>query len=167
MSRSALFLLSCCLLDVFRPPCFATNFVFGLVTLIACLFASIRTPLHLAAWAGHLDCVAALLSAGAQADARDNAGRTPLMRATEQHHYDIMEALMEAGFSLNAKDNSGQTVCFMSCFPTCLSHNHLNHFSGLMFLLHVYVSARHCILRRSTTTPRLRLCYAVATIPST
>jgi hypothetical protein len=40
------------------------------------------TPLHWAARRGYLDCVQALISAGAEIDARDDKGRTPLYMAT-------------------------------------------------------------------------------------
>ena len=45
---------------------------------------SCRTPLHAAAFSGHVDCVQLLLSHDAPVDAADESGRTSLMMAAEK-----------------------------------------------------------------------------------
>lgn len=46
--------------------------------------APCRTPLHAAAFAGHVDCIQLLLSHDAPVDAVDQSGRTALMMAAEK-----------------------------------------------------------------------------------
>lgn len=43
-----------------------------------------RTPLHAAAFSGHVDCVQLLLSHDAPVDAVDQSGRTALMMAADK-----------------------------------------------------------------------------------
>lgn len=42
-----------------------------------------RTPLHLAAWHGHADCVRFLLDNGGDVEAKDEIGRSPLISAAQ------------------------------------------------------------------------------------
>jgi len=81
-----------------------------------------RRPLHHAAAGGFVGCVEALLSRGAEPEARDRAGRTPLHEAARGGHAEcarrIMDGYKEYGmyfgavghrFDVNARDTSGAT----------------------------------------------------------
>ncbi|WP_129136945.1 ankyrin repeat domain-containing protein [Luteimonas sp. YGD11-2] len=67
-----------------------------------------RTALHEAAFAGHVDVVAALLDAGAAADPADSSSRTPLLEAARGGRLATFEALLAAGASVGAVDAQGQ-----------------------------------------------------------
>ena len=56
-----------------------------------------RTPLHLAASAGHHDSVELLLHNNADANARDAAGRTPLALAEAAGHAAVADLLRRNG----------------------------------------------------------------------
>ena len=55
-----------------------------------------NTPLHLAARAGHSDCVEALLEAGAIRWQQDSHGDTPLHWAVRQGHHAAVDLLLSA-----------------------------------------------------------------------
>ena len=65
------------------------------------------TPLHWAAWKGHLAMAKLLLANGAKADARDIDGRTPLYRAARNYRQAVAKLLVAKGAALNAKANHG------------------------------------------------------------
>lgn len=70
------------------------------------------TPLHCAAWKGHREVVAFLLSAGADANARnenDHWGTTPLHAAAHANQAAIAELLIASGAEVNARDPNGRT----------------------------------------------------------
>ena len=71
-------------------------------------------PLLAAAAAGKIDVLAALLKAGASADAADDTGMTPLMAAARSGKEDIVEMLV-ATCSLDAQDASGYTALMFAC----------------------------------------------------
>jgi ankyrin repeat protein len=48
-----------------------------------------KTPLHLAARAGYLDMVEALLAGGATVDAGERGGKTAMRLASEAHRADV------------------------------------------------------------------------------
>ena len=52
--------------------------------------------------------VAALLSAGANIETRDNSKRTPLHYAAREGHVDVVAALLEAGADIEAMDFCGK-----------------------------------------------------------
>jgi serine/threonine protein kinase/ankyrin repeat protein len=56
-----------------------------------------RTPLHLAASAGHSETCNVLIESGADVNARDRWGRTPMSDARAGSHVDVMEILRLAG----------------------------------------------------------------------
>jgi len=68
------------------------------------------TALHFAADRGALDCVAALLEAGAAVDAADADGATPLACAALCGHADVVVALLAAGADPEAEDHDGETA---------------------------------------------------------
>lgn len=66
-----------------------------------------RTPLHVAAAAGHLRCVEKLLEHGADGEMRMAGGWTPAHCAAEHGSVEILQALVENGISVTKKDNTG------------------------------------------------------------
>ncbi len=54
------------------------------------------TPLHLAAFAGHLEMVALLNKYGASLKSVNTNGRTALMNAARGHHFEVVEYLEHA-----------------------------------------------------------------------
>lgn len=65
--------------------------------------------LHHAARFGELECVQALIEAGAKIDARDIRGATPLLVAAGQRDAKTVEALVRAGADARLADKSGKT----------------------------------------------------------
>lgn len=68
-----------------------------------------HAPLVLAAGQGHMECVRALLEAGAAVDARGWHGETAAMMAAASEHRDCLSALIEAGADVNARSLDGKT----------------------------------------------------------
>ncbi|KAL4809416.1 hypothetical protein BDV18DRAFT_157171 [Aspergillus unguis] len=60
-----------------------------------------RTPLHIAAYWGHLDVVKFLIANGADVNPLAADGTSPLWLASYKGHADIVEALVEAGASIH------------------------------------------------------------------
>jgi len=70
------------------------------------------TPLHCAAWKGHLEVVKALLDAGADINAKsqnDHYGDTPLHAASHGNQKDVVKVLIERGANLHSKNKIGRT----------------------------------------------------------
>jgi ankyrin repeat protein len=65
------------------------------------------TPLHFAAWNGHVEIARLLLQNGAEVDAKSYGGYTPLHCAAEQGNVDILHLLVENGANLEAQSNDG------------------------------------------------------------
>ena len=68
------------------------------------------TALHTAARGGHLECVAALLAAGASAHAKARFGATPLYFAVIQGALPCVEALLAAGSRVDVAVGRGRTT---------------------------------------------------------
>lgn len=60
---------------------------------------SCRTPLHAAAFSGHVDCVKLLLSHDAPVDVADESGCTPLMMAAARGRVGVVGMKMSHGFN--------------------------------------------------------------------
>jgi ankyrin repeat protein len=69
------------------------------------------TPLHLAAFFGHLDAARVLLDAGARVDAvsQNSLANTPLHAATAGKHADVAVLLLDHGADPRATDAGGYT----------------------------------------------------------
>ena len=77
-----------------------------------------ETALHVAAIRGNLRTVRALLTAGAEPDARTPPGRTiymtPSMWAVYHGHAEMITLLLDAGADPNAADENGKTLLEMA-----------------------------------------------------
>lgn len=70
------------------------------------------TPLHCAAWKGHVEAVQLLLGAGADVGAKssnDHYGDTPLHAAAHGNQKDVVQLLIERGADVNARNPAGRT----------------------------------------------------------
>ena len=74
-----------------------------------------RSALHMAAFQGHLDILAALLDAGADVQARDAAESTPLLEAARGGRTATFEALLSAGADRAAVDAEGRNALLLAC----------------------------------------------------
>ena len=73
-----------------------------------------KTPLHIAAEKGYGRIVSILISAGADIEAKDHAGRTPLSAATVSNQSDAVSKLLEAGANPDNPNNQGETPLFFA-----------------------------------------------------
>ncbi|XP_047244618.1 ankyrin repeat domain-containing protein 6b isoform X3 [Girardinichthys multiradiatus] len=69
-----------------------------------------RSPLHLAAYKGHLEVVRILLKAGCDLDIQDDGEQTALHRAAVVGNTDIISALIQEGCALERQDKDGNTA---------------------------------------------------------
>uniref|UniRef100_A0A670I5T5 Ankyrin repeat domain-containing protein 6 n=1 Tax=Podarcis muralis TaxID=64176 RepID=A0A670I5T5_PODMU len=69
-----------------------------------------RTPLHLAAYKGHLRVAQILLKAGCDVDLQDDGDQTALHRATVVGNTDVIAALIHEGCALDRQDKDGNTA---------------------------------------------------------
>lgn len=73
------------------------------------------TPLHKAAYNGHVEIVEYLISKGADLNALSNSGSTPLHGAAFHGHPDAVRALIEKGAEIDIKNNGGYTPFLGAC----------------------------------------------------
>ncbi|XP_043078112.1 histone-lysine N-methyltransferase EHMT1-like [Puntigrus tetrazona] len=73
-----------------------------------------RTPLHVAAEAGHQEVCHMLVQAGANLDMCDEDQRTPLMEACENDHLDTVRYLLRAGAIVSHKDVEGSSCLHLA-----------------------------------------------------
>uniref|UniRef100_A0A8C1HNK8 Ankyrin repeat domain 6 n=1 Tax=Cyprinus carpio carpio TaxID=630221 RepID=A0A8C1HNK8_CYPCA len=69
-----------------------------------------RTPLHLAAYKGHIVVVRILLAAGCDLDIQDDGDQTALHRAAVVGNADVISALIQEGCALDRQDKDGNTA---------------------------------------------------------
>ncbi|XP_077179664.1 ankyrin repeat and SOCS box protein 2 [Paroedura picta] len=69
-----------------------------------------ETPLYLATNKGHLECVCALLQAGAEPDIANKARETPLYKACERKNVDAVRLLLQYNADANHRCNRGWTA---------------------------------------------------------
>ncbi|XP_053830289.1 ankyrin repeat domain-containing protein 6 isoform X5 [Vidua macroura] len=69
-----------------------------------------RTPLHLAAYKGHLHVVQVLLKAGCDLDIQDDGDQTALHRAAVVGNTDVIATLIQEGCALDRQDKDGNTA---------------------------------------------------------
>jgi len=77
------------------------------------------TPLHCAAWKGHVEAVGILLAAGADVNAVNQNGHwgpTPLHAAAHGNQAPVAELLIQHGANVNALDTGGNTPLFHTTF---------------------------------------------------
>lgn len=74
-----------------------------------------RSALHVAALAGHVDIIAALLAAGADMHARDSVQRTPWLEAARGGALPALEALAGAGCQVTAVDDRQRNALILAC----------------------------------------------------
>jgi ankyrin repeat protein len=77
---------------------------------------TVSTPLHLASWHGHTGVMRSLLSAGADAAARNGSGRTALQLAARAGHISAVNLLLACGRcgDLEAKDKNQRTALYLA-----------------------------------------------------
>jgi len=67
------------------------------------------TPLHFAAWQGHVDCVALLLDSGADPNVQGDRGWTPLHYACHHEQREVAQLLLGRGAFPDVEDDDGYT----------------------------------------------------------
>ncbi len=69
-----------------------------------------KTALSLAAQAGHMPVLEALIKAGADVNTQDEGSHTPLMLAVAKNHFPVAKALMDAGAKIIVRNTEGKTA---------------------------------------------------------
>lgn len=67
------------------------------------------TPLHCAAFAGHIELAELLIAKGADVNARDHDGYTPLHAAVQNDHKEMVALLVAKNANADVKDKRGET----------------------------------------------------------
>ncbi|XP_062867153.1 histone-lysine N-methyltransferase EHMT1 isoform X2 [Trichomycterus rosablanca] len=95
-----------------------------------------RTPLHVAAEAGHQEICHMLVQAGANLDICDEDQRTPLMEACENNQLDTVRYLLRAGAIVSHKDAEGSSCLHLAAKA--------GHFAIVEHLLSTAVTDINC-----------------------
>uniref|UniRef100_A0A8C5IAB1 Ankyrin repeat domain 6b n=1 Tax=Gouania willdenowi TaxID=441366 RepID=A0A8C5IAB1_GOUWI len=69
-----------------------------------------RSPLHLAAYKGHIEVVRILLKAGCDLDIQDDGEQTALQRAAMVGNTNVISSLIQEGCALDRQDKDGNTA---------------------------------------------------------
>jgi hypothetical protein len=96
-----------------------------------------ETPLHWAAYNGHVEIARLLLQNGADVNARCNNGWTPLLSAASHGHIDILHLLVENGADLEAQSNDGGRALHCAA-----DYGHLPFIQELISRYRVDINAR-------------------------
>ncbi|XP_048584123.1 ankycorbin isoform X2 [Nematostella vectensis] len=72
------------------------------------------TILHVAAKAGHIECVQRVLDLGVDSNCQDGKRMTPLHLATAKGHMEVVQLLVGCNASLNITDKDGRTPLLMA-----------------------------------------------------
>lgn len=109
----------------------------GNPSLVDCCDEDGYTPLHRAAYSGHVDAVSALLTAGAKINPHTIDGWTPLHSACRWSRVAVASLLLRHGAELNAQTNGGLT-------PLHLAASHTSPFKAdSAHTLELLLSQRH------------------------
>jgi hypothetical protein len=95
------------------------------------------TPLHYAAFKGHIEIARLLLQNGAEVNAKSNRGSTPLYCAALNGHVDILHLLVKNGADLEAQNDDGWRALHIAAL-----HGHLPFIQQLISRYHVDINAR-------------------------
>ena len=68
-----------------------------------------QTPMHMAAWQGHLNIVQFLIDLGADINTMGPANQSPLLYAAYEGRTEIVEILLQQGAEFNYQDRNGRT----------------------------------------------------------
>ncbi|CAK6978469.1 ankyrin repeat domain-containing protein 49 [Scomber scombrus] len=105
--------------------------------LVHCCDEDGYTPLHRAAYGGHVDVVSALLAAGSKVNPRTIDGWTPLHSACRWSRITVASFLLQHGAELNAQTNGGLTPLHLAASHTSASKTDSAH------TLELLLSQRH------------------------
>lgn len=94
-----------------------------------------NTPLHRAAWKGHLRMAELFLSKECNKEASTNMGNKPLHRAAYNGHRKMVQLLLEAGANIEARCRYGHTAVFSAA--------HYGHVDTLKYLIERKADAKH------------------------
>jgi hypothetical protein len=95
------------------------------------------TPLHCAAWKGHVEITRLLLQNGAEVNAKSNGGSTPLVWDAHHGHVDILHLLVENGADLEAQDDGRWSPLHSAAY-----NGNLPFIQELISRYHVDINAR-------------------------
>ena len=84
----------------------SVSFFFFFFSFFFFFFQAQCTPLHVAAYCNKIEAVAALISHGADVNAREEDGWTPLMFASYFGNAKVVEALLDAGADKELNNNN-------------------------------------------------------------
>ncbi|KAM9315047.1 ankyrin repeat domain-containing protein 49 isoform 2-T2 [Pholidichthys leucotaenia] len=105
--------------------------------LVHCFDEDGYTPLHRAAYSGHIEIISALLACGSKVDPRTIDGWTPLHSACRWSRVTVASYLLQHGAELNAQTNGGLTPLHLAASYTSSTK------TDSMHTLELLLSQRH------------------------